>query len=359
MKRLYNFCAGPAALPEAVLLQAQTELLDWKNHGLSVMEMSHRSAEFIEIAQQAEQNLRAILNVPENYHVLFLQGGARTQFATIPMNILQNKTRAAYVDSGHWSKHAINQAKAYCDVDVIAKIEENGLIADPKDWMVDESFAYLHYVANETIDGVEFHDSPSVAKIPLVSDMSSTLLSRPLDVSQFGLVYAGAQKNIGPAGLTIVIIRDDLIGHALPVTPKTFDYKVQVQAKSMYNTPPTFAWYLAGLVFQWIIDQGGLEKMAEINRCKAEKLYAAIDQSDFYENTVPEKLRSWMNVPFSLPQHDFLSQEFLTQAKQSGLLNLKGHVAVGGMRASLYNAVTDLAVDALIDFMQEFEKRYG
>ncbi len=360
MARIFNFCAGPAALPEAVLQKAQAELLDWRGKGLSVMEMSHRSAEMVSIAEQAEADLRELLAIPNNYKVLFLQGGASSQFSAIPLNLLGDKTTADYINTGQWSKKAIAEAKRYCDVNLVGTAEDTNFSTIPAvdGWSVNSEAAYFHYTANETIGGVEFHDIPAVGDVPLVSDMSSTILSRPVDVSKFGLIYAGAQKNIGPAGLTIVIVRDDLLGLARDVTPTMLNYQVQADNGSMYNTPPTYAWYLAGLVFEWIKEQGGLSAMAEINQRKAAKLYSFIDASAFYANPVEEVSRSWMNIPFTLANSE-LDKQFLKEADESGLLNLKGHRSVGGMRASIYNAVGEDAVDALIDFMQDFEKRNG
>ena len=359
MTRAYNFCAGPAALPEAVLKQAQEEILDYQGKGLSVMEMSHRSAEMVAIAEAAEQDLRDLMEIPQNYKVLFLQGGASSQFAAIPLNLLAGKSSADYINTGQWSKKAIKEAQRYCQVNVAATDEANNFTAVPAfdTWNLSDEAAYLHYTPNETIGGVEFDFIPDV-KAPLVADMSSTILSRPLDVSKFGLIYAGAQKNIGPAGITVVIVREDLLGQASAATPTMLDYKTHADNDSMYNTPPTYAWYLAGLVFKWLKAQGGLTKMGELNAAKASKLYSYIDNSDFYANPVAVNNRSWMNVPFTLAD-DSLDKEFLKKSEEAGLLNLKGHRSVGGMRASIYNAVPMAAVDALIDFMAEFEKNRG
>ncbi len=360
MSRVFNFSAGPAMLPEPVLQQARDELLDWHGAGMSVMEMSHRGKAFISIAEQAEADLRELLAIPDNYKVLFLQGGASLQFAAIPMNLLRGKGSADYINTGAWSKKAIAQAKAYCDVDVVASTEESGFtrVPDEASLKFNPDAAYVHYTPNETIGGVEFPYIPDTGDIPLVADMSSTILSRPIDVSKFGLIYAGAQKNIGPAGLTIVIVRDDLIGQTLPGTPNVMDYKAQADAGSMLNTPPTYSWYLAGLVFKWLKHLGGLASMAEINRRKAEKLYAAIDASDFYHSPVDPACRSWMNVPFTLAD-PALDKAFLDGAEAAGLATLKGHRSVGGMRASIYNAMPEEGVDALIAYMQEFEKAHG
>jgi phosphoserine aminotransferase len=347
-------------LPEAVLEQAKAELLDWRGSGMSVMEMSHRGKEFISIAAQAEADLRDLLNIPTHYKVLFLQGGATGQFAVVPMNLLRGKTKADYLNTGQWSKKAITEAKQYCQVNVVASAEATKFTTIPprQDWKCDPEAAYFHYTPNETINGVEFHHIPDVGDVPLVVDMSSTLLSRPLDVSKFGLIYAGAQKNIGPAGLTVIIVREDLIGQTLPGTPSLFDYKNQADNDSMVNTPPTYAWYIAGLVFQWLQAQGGLEAMAERNQRKAERLYAAIEQSGFYKNPVDSTCRSWMNVPFTLPD-PALDKPFLAEAKAAGLLTLSGHRSVGGMRASIYNAMPEEGVQALIDFMGDFARRQG
>jgi len=360
MSRPYNFSAGPAILPEAVLEQAKAELLDWRGSGMSVMEMSHRGKEFISIAAQAEADLRDLLNIPANYKVLFLQGGATSQFAMAPMNLLRGKTRADYLNTGQWSKKAISEAKRFCQVNVVASSEANNFTTIPprNDWKCDPEAAYFHYTPNETINGVEFHHIPAVGETPLVVDMSSTLLSRPLEVAKFGVIYAGAQKNIGPAGLTIVIVRDDLIGQTIPGTPSLFDYKAQAENDSMVNTPPTYAWYVAGLVFQWLKAQGGLEAMAQRNQRKAKLLYDAIDQSGFYNSPVDPDCRSWMNVPFTLANAE-LDKTFLAEARKAGLLTLSGHRSVGGMRASIYNAMPEEGVKALVDFMQDFARRNG
>ncbi len=355
MSRVYNFSAGPAMLPESVLQQAQQDLLNWHDSGMSVMEMSHRSKMFIDIATQAEQDLRQLLNIPDNYKVLFLQGGASAQFAMVPLNLFGQKTVANYCQTGLWSKKAIAEAKRYGQVNIVTSsdAENYTCIPDVSTWTIDPNAAYFHYTPNETIGGVEFSFIPECGDMPLVADMSSTLLSRPLDVSKFGIIYAGAQKNIGPAGLTIVIIRDDLIGHAADNVPGLYHYKTWSDSHSMYNTPPTYSWYVAGLVFKWLLDQGGLRKMAEINQRKAEKLYRLIDHSDFYHNPVNKADRSWMNVPFTLAD-SAQDKAFLEGAKQAGLETLKGHRSVGGMRASIYNAMPEAGVDALIDYMTDF-----
>ncbi len=360
MSEVFNFSAGPAMLPRTVLQQAREELIDWHGTGMSVMEMSHRSKEYMSIATQAEADLRSLLDIPDNYYVLFLQGGATTQFAMVPHNLLRGKTRADYINTGAWSKKAIAEARRYCDVNVAASSDETSYtsIPDASDWQLDADAAYVHYTPNETIGGVEFHAIPDVGEVPLVADMSSTILSRPLDVSRFGVIYAGAQKNIGPAGLTVVIVRNDLVGDTLDSTPSMFDYKAHADNGSMLNTPPTFAWYLAGLVFRWIGEQGGLTTMAAINERKAQRLYNAVDSSGFYSSPVDPACRSWMNVPFALADAA-LDGDFLEQAKAAGLLNLKGHRSVGGMRASIYNAMPEAGVNALIDFMKEFERTHA
>jgi phosphoserine aminotransferase len=358
MTRVYNFSAGPAILPEAVMCQAREEMLDWQGSGMSVMEMSHRGKEFVSIAERAEADLRELLAIPDNYQVLFLQGGATTQFAMAPMNLLRGKKKSDYLCTGHWSKKAIAEGRRFCEVSVVASSEESGFqqIPSQQSWHLDPEAAYFHYTPNETIAGVEFHWIPELeVNVPLVADMSSTLLSRPLDVSQFGVIYAGAQKNIGCAGLTVVIVRDDLLGQPVAGTPTMLDYKIHAEHGSMYNTPPTYAWYLAGLVFAWLKHQGGLVAMAEINRNKALALYQFIDSSDFYTNPVEQPFRSRMNIPFILAEPK-LDSVFLEQAKGVGLVNLKGHRSVGGMRASIYNAMPLEGVVALVEFMREFER---
>lgn len=360
MARVFNFSAGPAALPLEVLEQARDEMVTWQASGMSVMEMSHRGKEFTSIAQQAEADLRELLAIPDGYRVLFLQGGASSQFAAIPMNLLRGKDKADYLNTGTWSKKAIAEAKRYCAVNVAASAEDRKFTYAPAQdgLQLDPAAAYLHYTPNETIHGVEFDYIPDTAGVPLVADMSSTLLSRPIDVSRYGLIYAGAQKNVGPAGLTLVIVHDDLLGQCLPATPTMFNYRTHADEGSMYNTPPTYAWYLAGLVFQWLKKRGGLAAMAETNQRKAAKLYVAIDSSGLYTNPVSVANRSWMNVPFTLANPD-LDAPFLAQAKDAGLVALKGHRSVGGMRASIYNAMPEEGVDALIAFMAEFERVNG
>ncbi len=360
MSRVYNFSAGPAMLPEEVLRRAREELPDWQGSGMSVMEMSHRGKEFMSIARQAEADLRELMGIPEHYRVLFLQGGASLQFAMVPLNLMRGPGKADYVLTGSWSKKAIAEGKRFGAVNIAASTEESGFTTVPpqESWQLDPEAAYVHYTPNETIQGVEFHWIPDTGDVPLVADMSSTILSRPIDVTRFGLIYAGAQKNAGPAGLTLVIVREDLIGHAQAGTPTLLDYATHAEAGSMYNTPPTYAWYIAGLVFQWIKEQGGLAAMGERNKRKADKLYAAIDVSDFYANPVDPAARSWMNVPFTLAD-PALDPVFLEEAAAEGLVTLKGHRSVGGMRASIYNAMPEEGVDALVQFMAEFERRHG
>ncbi|OUR73790.1 phosphoserine transaminase [Methylophaga sp. 41_12_T18] len=347
-------------LPDVVMQQAQQEMLDWQGTGMSVMEMSHRGPEYTSIADKAEADLRELMAIPDDYAVLFLQGGASSQFSMIPMNLLRGKTKADYFYTGAWSKKAIAEAKRYCDVNIVADSSDNKFtkIADKPTWQFSPDAAYVHYTPNETIHGLEFDDIPDTGDIPLVADMSSTILSRPVDVSRFAMIYAGAQKNIGPAGLCIVIIRRDLLGDTVPNTPAMYDYKVHADNGSMFNTPATYSWYLAGLVFDWLLKQGGLAAIAKVNQRKAEKLYAAIDNSDFYNNPVDKRYRSWMNVPFTLAD-DALDTQFITEATQANLLTLKGHRDLGGMRASIYNAMPEQGVDALIAFMAQFENNYG
>ncbi len=355
MSRVFNFSAGPAMLPEAVIKQASEEMLNWHDEGMSVMEMSHRGKAFMSIASKAEADLRTLMSIPDNYKVLFLQGGASSQFGAIPLNLLGDKTTADYVNTGIWSKKAIAEAKRFCDVNVVATSEDSGFTTIPEfsTWTLNPDAAYVHYTPNETIGGVEFDTIPDTGDVPLVADMSSTILSRPIDVSKFGMIYAGAQKNVGPAGLTLVIIREDLIGHAAENTPAMLNYKTHADNDSMYNTPPTYSWYMAGLVFAWIIGKGGLEGMGTINQRKSDKIYAVIDGGDFYGNPVEPRYRSWMNVPFTLKSAD-LDAAFLEQAAAKGLATLKGHRSVGGMRASIYNAMPEEGVDTLVEFMKEF-----
>jgi phosphoserine aminotransferase len=361
MTRVYNFSAGPAALPEDVLKQAQAELLDWHGSGMSVMEMSHRGKDFMSIAARAEADLRELMQIPANYKVLFLQGGASSQFAMIPMNLIGRTGKADYFRTGSWSKKAIAEAKRFGSIEVSVDREIDGKftsVPSADGFSVSGDAAYVHYTPNETIEGVEFPYVPDTGEVPLVADMSSTILSRPIDVSRFGLIYAGAQKNIGPAGLTIVIVDEDLIGRPIEGTPVMFDYATHADNGSMYNTPPTYGWYLAGLVFKWLKDKGGLAAMAEINERKAKTLYDAIDGSGFYANPVDPECRSWMNVPFTLAD-PALDAEFLKKAGEIGLKTLKGHRSVGGMRASIYNAMPEVGVQTLVDFMAEFERKHG
>lgn len=359
MSRVFNFSPGPAMLPQAVLEQAQAEMLDWQSTGMSVMEMSHRSKEYLSIANQAMADLRELMVIPETYEVLFLQGGASSQFAMVPMNLLRGKKSADYINTGAWSKKAITEAKRFCNVNIAATTEDNKFSSAPTqaELNLNPDAAYVHYTPNETIGGVEFDYIPETGDVPLVADLSSTILSRPIDVSKFGVIYAGAQKNIGPAGLTVVIVRKDLIGETIAGTPGMFDYQTHSENDSMANTPPTYGWYLAGLVFDWLKQQGGLKAMAEINKRKSDKLYAAIDNSDFYANPVKIENRSWMNVPFTLAKPD-LDSVFLDEAKKLNLTTLKGHRSVGGMRASIYNAMPEEGVDTLVKFMADFEKKH-
>ncbi|WP_159651991.1 3-phosphoserine/phosphohydroxythreonine transaminase [Vibrio atypicus] len=356
MDNVYNFSAGPAGLPKAVMEQAQAEFINWNELGTSVMEISHRSKEFIKVAEDSEQDLRDLLNIPDNYKVLFCQGGARAQFAAVPLNLLGTAKKATYIDAGYWAESAIQEANKYCEVDVFnAKTEKEGKLAvvSASEWKVDEASAYVHFCPNETIDGVEISELPVTDK-PIVADMSSNILSREIDVSKYGVIYAGAQKNIGPAGICIAIVRDDLLDLANELLPSFISYKTLVEKDSMFNTPPTFAWYLSGLVFKWLKAQGGVAAMEKVNKEKAALLYNQIDDSDFYKNDVHPENRSRMNVPFQLAKPE-LDELFLEQAKARGLVSLKGHRAVGGMRASIYNAMSLQGVQALVNFMKEFE----
>ena len=359
MSRVYNFSAGPSAFPESVLQQAQQEMLEWRDSGMSVMEMSHRGKHFSLIAEELESDLRALLAGPENYKVLFLQGGASGQFSLIPQNILNGKNKACYLNTGAWSEKAIKDAGAYCDVVVSASSESTKFTTIPEasSWAIDSQAAYLHYTSNETIHGVEFQSCPDGKGLPLVSDMSSNILSRKIDVSQYGLIYAGTQKNMGPAGVTVVIVRDDLVGHAPKTVPPVFNYAEQAKNQSMLNTPATYSWYLCGLVLKWLKEQGGVEGIEQRNIAKAAKLYQAIDQSALYSNPVEIASRSRMNVPFILAEES-LDKPFLAAAEANGLFELKGHRSVGGMRASIYNAMPEAGVQVLIDFMAEFERTH-
>jgi len=358
MARIFNFSAGPAVLPEEVLSRAGDEMLDWRGTGMCVMEMSHRGKEFMSIAAEAEKDLRELLAIPQNYKVLFLQGGATLQFAQIPMNLLAGKTKADYVVTGEWSKKAVKEAQAFCDVHVAASSEDKAFTYAPMNWNLRPDAAYVHYCSNETIGGVEYHAIPNAGNLPLVADASSHILSRPLDVSKFGLIYAGAQKNIGPAGLTIVIVREDLTGKAAKGTPTVMDYKLQAAADSMLNTPATYAMYIAGLVFKWLKTQGGLAAMEKQNIAKAKLLYDFLDASSFYNNPVAKADRSRMNVPFTLADAK-LDDEFLKGAEKEGMVQLKGHRSVGGMRASIYNAMPVAGVQQLVAYMKDFGARRG
>jgi len=365
MTRLHNFCAGPAAMPTAVLERAREELLDYRGQGTSVMEMSHRSPTFEVIAAQAEQDFRDLLAIPDNYRVLFMQGGATLQFACVPLNLLGQGGTPNYLDTGIWSSKAIKEAQHLAGSHIAGSTQGSGYVHVPRpdEIGLSSDAAYLHYCHNETIGGLAFDYTPDITALgseaPLVCDMSSSILSTPIDVSRYGVIYAGAQKNIGPAGITVVIVRDDLLERALPKTPSLLGWKVYADNDSMINTPPTYAWYLAGLVFQWLKqDVGGLAEMEAINRRKCEALYTTIDTSDFYANPIEPVNRSIMNVPFTLADES-LNSTFLSEAESEGLLNLKGHRSVGGMRASLYNAVSEADVQALITFMQDFERRRG
>ena len=360
MTRVFNFSAGPAALPEPVLRQAADEMLDWHGSGMSVMEMSHRGKEYMSIHAEAQALLRELLGVPDNYKILFMQGGALAQNAIVPMNLLRGHKSADYINTGEWSKKSIKEAQKYGAVNVAASAEASHFTSIPAraSWALDPNAAYVHICSNETIGGVEYHFTPDTAGVPLVADMSSNILSRPVDVSAYGLIYAGAQKNIGPAGLTIVIVRDDLIGHAQAATPSMFDYREQADNDSMLNTPPTYAIYLAGLVFKWIKAQGGLAGMEAHNRAKAALLYGTLDASDFYSSPVALADRSLMNVPFML-RDAALDAAFLAGAQARSMVQLKGHRWVGGMRASIYNAMPLAGVQALVDYMKEFEATHG
>ncbi len=358
--RIFNFSAGPAVLPEPVLRQAAAEMLDWHGSGMSVMEMSHRGKEFIGIADKAQTDLRALLAIPDNYKVLFLQGGAIAENAIIPMNLLKERSVADYVNTGEWSKKSIKEAKKYCAVNVAASAEDKNFTYVPsqESWKLSKGAAYVHVCTNETIGGVEYQWTPDTGDVPLVADMSSHVLSRAIDVSRFGVIYGGAQKNVGPAGLTLVIVRDELLGRALPITPSAFNWKEQAEADSMVNTPPTYAVYIAGLVFEWLKGQGGVAAIEKQNIVKATLLYDFLDRSEFYSNPVRKEDRSRMNVPFRL-RDDSLDEAFLKGAKERGMVQLKGHRAVGGMRASIYNAMPVEGVRALVEYMGEFEKRHG
>jgi phosphoserine aminotransferase len=360
MTRAYNFSAGPAALPEPVLRQAQAEMLDWDKARASVMEISHRGKEFVALAAESERDLRQLLQIPQNYKVLFLQGGATQHFAQIPMNFARREQTADYVVTGAWGEKAAKEAKPLVNVRIAASSEADKFATIPprSEWKLDANAAYAHYTPNETIHGVEFHDIPDVGDVPLVADMSSNILSCPIDVSKFGVIYAGAQKNIGAAGLVLLIVREDLLARCPKDIPKIFNYAEHAANESMLNTPNTYGWYLASLVFKWLLAEGGLTAIAARNQAKADLLYGYIDQSNFYRNPVEKSARSRMNVPFTLPREE-LDAPFLKGAEAAGLMALKGHRAVGGMRASLYNAMPVEGVQALVDFMQDFAKRNG
>jgi phosphoserine aminotransferase len=360
MARLFNFSAGPAALPEPVLKQAAEEMLDWHGSGQSVMEMSHRGKEYMGIHAQAEADLRELMGIPAHYKVLFLQGGATLQFEMIPMNLLRGMPCADYVHTGEWAKKAIKEAKRFGQINTVASSENAKFTYAPaqQDWKLDKDAAYVHYTANETIGGVEFHWVPDVGHAPLVCDMSSNILSKPVDISKYGLIYAGAQKNIGPAGLTIVIVREDLIGKGVPTPQTMLDYKTHAENDSMYNTPPTYGIYIAGLVFQWLKKNGGLAAMEKTNVEKANLLYDYLDATDFYANPVRKDDRSRMNVPFTL-KDEALDDAFLKGAKERGMVQLKGHRSVGGMRASIYNAMPKAGVEALVAYMKDFAQKNG
>ncbi|WP_394173134.1 3-phosphoserine/phosphohydroxythreonine transaminase [Thalassotalea litorea] len=360
MKEIYNFCAGPAMLPKPVMALAQAEFLNWNHTGCSVMELSHRGPEFMALAAKAEQDLRDILDIPDNYKVLFCHGGGRGQFSAVPQNLLTKTGKADYIVTGSWSKSAVSEAKKYGDIHVlepVVEIQGEKQVLPSSQWDLSTDADYVHYCPNETVDGIEIFELPDTGEVPLVADMSSTILSRPIDVSKFGLIYAGAQKNIGPSGLTIVIVREDLLGRAMPTVPEIFNYQTLANNDSMFNTPPTYAWYLASLVFSWLKELGGLTAMEARNRNKANRLYDYIEQSDFYTSKIATANRSTMNVPFYL-RDESLNTAFLQQAKAAGLLALKGHRSVGGMRASIYNAMPIEGVDALIEFMQLFAEQH-
>ena len=358
--RIFNFSAGPAVLPEPVLRKAAAEMLDWHGSGMSVMEMSHRGKEFISIADKAQADLRALLAIPPSYKVLFMQGGAIGENAIVPMNLLRGRSVADYVNTGEWSKKSIKEAKKYCEVRIAASAEDRNFTYVPAQsaWKLSQDAAYVHVCTNETIGGVEYQWTPDTGGIPLVADMSSHILSRPVDVAKYGVIYGGAQKNAGPAGLTLVIVREDLLDRALPITPSAFHWKEQAEADSMLNTPPTYAIYIAGLVFEWLIEQGGLAAIEKRNIAKANLIYDCLDRSSFYLSPVRKEDRSRMNAPFKL-RDESLDEAFLKGAKERGMVQLKGHRAVGGMRASIYNAMPLEGVQTLVDYLKEFEKRHG
>jgi phosphoserine aminotransferase len=362
MRKVFNFNAGPAMLPEPVLLQMQAEMLDWNGTGMSVMEIGHRTPEFQSIVQQSEADLRELMAIPDSYRVLFLAGGATTQFAMVPLNLLGEKKQADYIETGIWSKKAIAEAERYGQVNVascIAHRDHIAYIPPQKEWKTNPEAAYLHYTPNETIAGIEFHSVPDTENVPLVADMTSMILSRPVDVTKFGVIYAGTQKNMGQAGMNVVIIRDDLIKDPLPHTPTLYQYAIQAENHSLYNTPPTYCWYTIGLVLAWMKQQGGVQAMYEINQRKAKKVYAVVDKhADFYVCRIDPSCRSMTNVMFYL-RDEALTSVFLEEAKQIGLVNLRGHRISGGVRASMYNAMPEEGADKLADFMMDFVKRYG
>lgn len=358
MSEVFNFCAGPAMLPKAVMVKAQQEFLNWQNTGSSVMELSHRSGIYMAMAAKAEADLRDLMSIPDNYKVLFCHGGGRGQFSAIPLNLLPAGKSADYIVSGSWSKAAVVEAKNFGEINVIninQDTDSHATLIASQEWPLDPEAAYVHYCPNETVNGIEINTIPETNGVPLVADMSSTILSHEIDVSQFALIYAGAQKNIGPSGLAIVIVREDLLGHAHKATPCIMNYKISADNDSMYNTPPTYAWYLAGLVFQWLKGVGGVKAIAKVNQTKAELLYQAIDNSEFYTNNIDPQYRSKMNIPFWLTDES-LNEKFLSESENTGLSSLKGHRIVGGMRASIYNAMPLAGVQALIAFMIKFEQ---
>jgi phosphoserine aminotransferase len=361
MSEIFNFCAGPAMLPQPVMNKAQHEFLNWQNTGSSVMELSHRSSIYMAMAKKAELDLRKLMAVPDNYHVLFCHGGGRGQFSAVPLNLLPAGKSADYIVSGSWSKAAAAEAKNFGDINVININQDSdnySTLMHSDEWPLNADAAYVHYCPNETVNGIEINNVPETNGVPLVADMSSTILSHEIDVSKFGLIYAGAQKNIGPSGLTIIIVRDDLLGHAQQATPCIMNYKMAAENDSMYNTPPTYAWYLAGLVFEWLENLGGVKAIAKINEQKANLLYKTIDDSDFYLNNIDTQYRSKMNVPFWL-KDERLNEQFLAESESAGLTALKGHRIVGGMRASIYNAMAIEGVEALVNFMKKFENKVG
>ncbi len=361
MTQVYNFSSGPAMLPVEVLRRAEQELTNWHGLGTSVMEISHRSKEFIAVAEAAEQDFRDLLKIPSNYKVLFCHGGARAQFAAIPGNLLGEAKTADYIDGGYWAHSAIKEAEKFCapnTIDIKTTLEGKRALLPMREWQLSDDAAYVHFCPNETIDGIAIDEEPDFGDKVVVADLSSTILSRPIDVSRYGVIYAGAQKNIGPAGLTLVVVREDLLGKAQSHVPSILDYKVLAENESMFNTPPTFAWYLSGLVFKWLKENGGVAEMDKVNQAKADLLYGVIDNSNFYRNDVASSNRSRMNVPFQLADAA-LDKVFLEESLQAGLHALKGHRVVGGMRASIYNAMPLEGVKTLTEFMIDFERRHG